>query len=334
MMALEVRPFNPTSCSPSESTSLEELASTHGFPTLEEDARYGDFGRAFYKFSTPDRQDHSFQVWQNGEPVLHVAVDRIGECLGWSGFPARMFFRQDGSVVPKKATDKAIRHLIELAKKSDCRLQLCCGCNHGVLDSVGLAALKMGAEIDVTIAAVSNLQADTATLWRELRSRYRQLVRWGENNLVTKVVRGTDSTSTDFLRYRNLHLAATGTNTRPDSSWDYQANALRNDRALLVLSNLADGTDVAACFIGLGTRHAVYWSGAYDRENFDKPISHYPMYRAMMESKALKLESFDLGEVSPSLNLDKKLRDIAFFKRGFTGARTVRLIAKWEGSEV
>jgi hypothetical protein len=63
---------------------------------------------------------------------------------------------------------------------------------------------------------------------------------------------------------------------------------------------------------------AFYASGAYRRERFDKPLSHYPIYAAMISSAAAGNRWFDLGDVSLSPRMSDKERSISYFKRGFS----------------
>ena len=74
---------------------------------------------------------------------------------------------------------------------------------------------------------------------------------------------------------------------------------------------------VASTLVVDGTEASFYASGAYDRDHFDKPLSHWPVYSAMLRSADRGMKFFDFGTL-PDAEAPKKERDIAHFKRGFS----------------
>lgn len=74
---------------------------------------------------------------------------------------------------------------------------------------------------------------------------------------------------------------------------------------------------------------AFYASGAYLRERFDKPLSRYPIYTAMISSAAAENRWFDLGDVSLSPRTPDKERSNSYFKRGFSSYLKASLLWRW-----
>jgi len=79
---------------------------------------------------------------------------------------------------------------------------------------------------------------------------------------------------------------------------------------------------------GLTERTAYYGIGVYDRELMakNKPISHYVLFKSILEAKERKCVFFELGDVTPTG--DQKYNDILKFKRGFTNRIQIKNVIK------
>ena len=72
-----------------------------------------------------------------------------------------------------------------------------------------------------------------------------------------------------------------------------------------------------------------YGNGVFDRAHFDKSISHFPVYDAMLRASDRGIKIFDLGELHPlNSGVPEKEVQIGYFKRGF--ASTFARHTVWE----
>jgi len=70
-----------------------------------------------------------------------------------------------------------------------------------------------------------------------------------------------------------------------------------------------------------------YTSGVYEREMFDKPLGHFPVFDAILRAGERGTRVFDLGEIFPAGAAEEKEVQIGFFKKGFTS--TFQLRTHW-----
>ena len=85
----------------------------------------------------------------------------------------------------------------------------------------------------------------------------------------------------------------------------------------LALGRLATGELVSGTMVVDGSKVAYYASGVYDRERFDKPMAHYPLYDAILRAGLRGKTTFDLGDIPQIGTVSQKEHAIGYFKRGF-----------------
>jgi len=132
-----------------------------------------------------------------------------------------------------------------------------------------------------------------------------------------------------FRAFQEFHFRTSGRLTRPLASWDMMLDFIRTGKAELVQGYL-DESLVASTYVFYTDLAALYGTGVYDRDKFEHNISHWPMYFSMLRARDRKNNFFTLGEVYPLGSSEKKLKDIAFFKKGFTSR--VILQGEWRFS--
>ena len=72
-----------------------------------------------------------------------------------------------------------------------------------------------------------------------------------------------------------------------------------------------------------------YASGVYDREQFDRPLGHWPVWQAMLHGARRRMRVFDLGDLPlPDATTDKEYA-IGYFKRGFATNVTTGITWTW-----
>jgi hypothetical protein len=86
----------------------------------------------------------------------------------------------------------------------------------------------------------------------------------------------------------------------------------------LSLSYATEGALLCGVMTLEGERIAQYASGVYDRDAFDRPLGHWPLFDAILRAKARGRSRFDLGQLPAADEPDAKVRNIGRFKRGFT----------------
>ncbi len=132
--------------------------------------------------------------------------------------------------------------------------------------------------------------------------------------MIISLVDQEPSNFADFESYRMLHAEIAGRVTRNEASWSAMREAIASGAGRIVLSYF-EGCLVGGTLILDSMNTVFYASGAYLRERFDKPLSHYPIYTAMISSAAAGNRWFDLGDVSLLPRTPDKERSISCFKR-------------------
>ena len=176
---------------------------------------------------------------------------------------------------------------------------------------------KIGFHSSPRHSLVADLRGGETELHRGLRKSFRSLVNWGRKNIRQVFVNRDNPDQTAFGEYQDLHARVSGRQTRPQSSWDAMFQWIAQGGGELALGYMDTIGLVASTLVVDGTEASFYASGAYDRDHFDKPLSHWPVYSAMLRSADRGMKFFDFGTL-PDAEAPKKERDIAHFKRGFS----------------
>ncbi len=164
-------------------------------------------------------------------------------------------------------------------------------------------------------------------LHKNLRKSYRSLINEGERLWNIEV---HDQVDTDlFDEYRLLHKEISGRITRPLETWVLQRKAINNGRDFLVTLRNNEQKLIGGGLFEASPHEGRYAVGAYDRNLFDKPVSHIVQWTAIKHLKELGCLSHYVGQrfypgdvVQPS---DKELK-IAYFKEGFATDMVLRLL--------
>ena len=165
--------------------------------------------------------------------------------------------------------------------------------------------------------AIAKPTPDGDLMLRSFRSGHRQSVRQGIKIFDQDLQVHYGSLDQDLAdAYMALHAHVAGRKTRPVSSWQEMANAVRAKNAMLITA-FYEGDLVGGTFTWIGIGDALYGTGAYRRDLFkDFPISHALIFRSLQVAGELGLSEFVLGEAFAIAGSDKE-KGIASFKRGF-----------------
>lgn len=297
------------------------------FAAIDAHPLHGGFGRRYYPAVFGEkRADESFAVLQGERPLLLAACARGEGRLDYYGLPIRLFPRDD---LAGEATALAVRAaMTEIAALGErhalSHIVLRDDARDGALTPLGAACLNRNAGAALRLEAEAELGEGEAALHRSLRKSFKALVNWGKRNLAIECFDRANPDAALFRHYQELHRRVSGRVTRPQASWDAMRDWVASGGGELVIAWLASGELVAATLVVDGTRVSHYTSGAYDREHFDKPLAHWPLFLAMLHSAERGKQLFDLGEIPLARTVSDKEFNIGYFKRGFAGR-----IATW-----
>jgi hypothetical protein len=255
----------------------------------------------------------------DGERLLgFVLANDAHKKLGYFGRPLH-FNTENMPRAQRVLVDKMLlAHFSAIAKAANRDLSVVTlGFDQGALSPVAVQMLGQGATLSTNFHAVVDLSHSAADLKSDVRDSYRSLINWGRRNIEIRLVNGGKPDSDLFREFRQFHLHISGRQTRPLESWNEMYNLVTQNKAELV-TGFMDGELVSATFTVFSPSFASYATGVYDRLRFDKPISHWPLFLAILNAKQRGCQFYDLGEVFvPAAQEDKKA-NIAFFKKGFT----------------
>ena len=163
-----------------------------------------------------------------------------------------------------------------------------------------------------------SISKDLHLMWKSIRKGYRNLINSANAKLTTKIHDSNDGDPVEVMR--QLHFEASGRFTRSRKSWDLHAHEIDQGRAFISLASDLSGTPVGANLITMSDSHALYYSGAYQREVMASkvPVGHALQWAAIEYLGAnTNVKSYMLGWKGLEEINDPKTRSIEFFKEGF-----------------
>jgi hypothetical protein len=300
--------------------NLKEWRSDPAFSSIDANPVSGEFGRAYYPAVFGERHlDTSFAVCE-GERALVIVLCTSGERrLGYYGMPIRLFLRTglEEAVVQRAVSEifayidtlVVERHIEEVIVRDDA--------SAGQLSLVGKQCLNRHAAGGLQLTGFCALDRGEAGIRQGLRKSFRSLVNWGQRNLTIASIDAKNQSRNLFEDYRKFHASVAGRVTRSDRSWDAMFDWIASGHGELVLGFLATGELVTGTMVIDGVTQAYYVSGVYDRERFDQPLGHWPMWIAMVHSMERGMRIFELGDLPLTGAATEKEIAIGYFKRGF-----------------
>jgi len=258
------------------------------------------------------RGDESFLIRENGKAALLVVCAAGDGALDWYGLPIR-FFPRAGAPVGRTAVEAALTRLDALAKKHGARAITLHETPALALAELCRARGYAPSERDY---ASADLAGGEAGLRKTLRKSFKSLINWGKSNLALEIYAKGNANPALFQRYQDFHARVAGRTTRPQASWDIMAAWIAAGHGELILGSL-DGELVTGTMVVDGAETAYYASGVYDRQRFDKPLAHWPLWLGMLHAGGRGLKLFDIGEIPRAGTASEKEVNIGYFKRGF-----------------
>lgn len=307
---------------------IDSGAAAEGFAEWDAHPLRGGFAARLYSAVAPSHEDCSFQVVGPAGPMARVRATLGPDQVSFWGLPAVLAWK-DGAE-PRHIKDSlvtALDHLTGLARAGGASRVVIGGVAGAACDPLNTLLVDRGAEGTVQASAVVDLGRPAEILRADIRDSYRSLINWGSRNLTLSFVNAANPDRAAFDRFPDFHARIAGGRRRGADYWDVYWNEIVGGRSELSLGFMEDGTLVAGSIVVWAGATAYYASGVYDRDKFDKPLGHWPLWNTILRARDAGLAAFDLGEIPPRGHADDKEISIAFFKRGFTSERSLRV--KW-----
>jgi hypothetical protein len=300
------------------------------FSAIDAHPVYGAFGRRYYPaVFERGRRDESFAIVGKGQPLLLVPCTAGAEDLDYFGFPLRLFPRAGlNPETQAAAIEAAFVHLDGVVAENGLqRVTVGDDTGLGTLSPVGKQCLNRRSSAALRLTGLCDLQGGEAGMRKGLRKSFQSLINWGRKNLEIVVVGADLPDRAMFTRYQDFHRAVAGRTTRPDASWDAMFDWICLGRGELILGFLPGGELVTGTMVVDGTTTSYYASGVYDRDRFDQPLGHWPLWLAMSRAAERGIRQFDLGDLPLTGAASAKEIAIGYFKRGF--ATTIATSVAW-----
>lgn len=282
---------------------------------------HGPYGRRYHPLALGDRyRDRAFAVTESGRPIALFECGCLGGTYSYFGMPIRPRFAEGLGARQLAAALAAFRdHLAGHAVKDGAAGALIeGGAPAGVLPPLGVRLSALDAIPKVVLHAVVDLGRSPDAIRRGVRERYRSMINWGRANLTLRYVNAAAPDRALFDSYQAFHARIAGRVTRPQDSWDAMFDALASGAGELALGYDSGGTLLCGVMALEGERIAHYASGVYERDAFDRPLGHWPLFNAILRAKERGRALFDVGRIPPPDEPDAKVRGIGRFKRGFS----------------
>ena len=163
-----------------------------------------------------------------------------------------------------------------------------------------------------------NLSLNEASIHQKMRKSFRSLVHEGERLWDVKI--HSQVTRELFREYRLMHARVAGRVTRSIDSWNLQEKAINEKDAFLVTARDENNELIGGGFFSISRDEGSYGVGVYNRDLFDKPVSHVIQWNAIKYMKGLGLKWHKIGrrfyKGDTAVPSEKEL-NIAYFKEGF-----------------
>jgi hypothetical protein len=300
-----------------------------GFPQWDAHPLRGDFAARLYPTVAPAHEDVSFQVAGPAGAVVRVRATKGPEQVSFWGLPAVLAWKAGAE--PRHVRDAlgaALDHLTATAKACGAS-RLVIGTNAAeACDPLSALLADRGAEGTISASAMADLTLSAEALRADIRDSYRSLTNWGSRNLRLAFVNASNPERALFDLFPDFHARIAGGRRRGEEYWQVYWEEITAGKAEMALGFLEDGTLAAGSIVVWAGGTAYYASGVYDRDKFDKPLGHWPLWNTILRARDMGLTRFDLGEIPARGKAEEKEISIAFFKRGFTSGRSLRI--RWE----
>ena len=305
------------------------VLTSQAFPERQVHPAYGDFARVYYPVVFGDSlRECSFWVNAADDPVLLVQCSARGGVLSHFGFPVRFAFRAGSSASDmQKSAKAAFRHIADAAEQwGVSETQVSGGAQQGLLTLIDRACLDRGGQPRLRMRAEADLDLGEDALRRDVRESYRSLINWGRRSLRLVYLNADNPDRGLMDDLADFHARTAGRVVHGEAVWMTLFARIAAGGGEMSLGYSEDGELVSATMVIDEADTAFYFLAVYDREHFDKPMGHWPLFDSMVRAKARGRRHFDLGEFFQQGAVDSKEHNIGFFKKGFTSRQVTEVV--------
>ena len=274
------------------------------------------FAQYYAAYYEKDFKDLSFAIEINHSIAAFVLCYRIDKKLCMPNSGVEIIFKEERP--DKKLIDFIFKQINVIASENNCSEIFI----RDELTSKALSALGETLLLDhYSCRTTFNMNVpfvnfSESIFFSNMRKSYKSLINWGHKNLRVETIKHNRLDSNLFNDFKEFHRHVSGRKTRSDLTWDIQYEMIKNAHAELILAYLNDDL-VAGSFIADFGIQSIYFTGVYNRDLFKHGISHYLIYKSIVESfHRGKTLFFSLGDFDAGIT-DNKWFNIQFFKKGF-----------------
>jgi len=315
---------------PAAVRDLFTKADPAAFPDWDCHPLSGNFARALYAAINAERLDHEpcpFAVMDGDRPVLLADASRNADAVSMYGLPLVLAAHSElGAKRRKKVFAAAFAHLQGIAQSDGRSIRIAGTFADNPMGAADLACIDRLAAPVSHLHAAADVTQDEKDIHKALRASFRSLVNWGRGQLQMCYVNADTPDRALFDALPAFHTAIAGAGARGDAYWDVFWNEVSEGRGEVSLGFLDDGSLASGTAIIDAGGISYYASGVYDREKFDKPLAHFPVFDSMVRAGSRGNRLYDLGEIFPAGTADDKEVQIGFFKKGFTSSFHLRTV--------
>lgn len=269
----------------------------------------------------------SFCLELGKKPLLLVMVTKgVEQKISYYNLPIRLVWLNSISDKEKKGALKVVLKQFKAMQKGNNASLYYQEQIQGPLSDFSLSLLKDGYQAHHHLCQKIDLSLPLEQLMSNVRKIYRANIRWGQAKLTFKTLNQESCQQGDIEAFRQLHRQVSGVETRNQQSWQAQESMILAGQAFAIYGYLNDEL-VSAGFFIYNENECYYGVGAYQRELFDKPLSHVSVWQAIILAKQLGCCFFTMGDaVFPysrtieGNKLSEKELSISHFKQGFGGS--------------
>lgn len=278
-------------------------------------------------------EDLSFLLEENGSPILGLrlsACTRPDGTLELSGFGRALQYREaaDSTSNQRDGATKLLRLEMQRLQTLFPSATVIYHDLRPALSPIGRLLLELGGQATPLFTQVIDLAAAEEQLRSRVQQSNKNRINWGVKNLSLNLCDHSNIAPEQMEQFRQLHIQAAGRETRSKRSWELQLDMIRANEAFLVLGSL-EGQLVTGAFFMHSPKYCYYGVSASNRDLFEKPLGHAVLWTAILHSKKVGCNLFEVGEqLFPQQRnpppTPKEL-NISGFKKGFGGDTVVRL---------
>jgi hypothetical protein len=284
---------------------------------------HGSFGRRYYPHVLGAQYlDLSFVVKKEDVSIAFVNCGVAGGKISCYGFPLEIRMLEGPAPLSTGGMKSLLNQIFDnlgnlAAGHGSSEISIWDPKSGSSLSEVGEVCFARRGSPGQQFRGVVDLNLKDDEIRRSTRKSYRSLLNWGQRNLDIRYVNAERQDAEMFEAYRLFHQKVAGKVTRSIESWNAMYDFIAEGKGELVLGFL-DGDQLVSGVLAVDSADvSMYASGVYDRDLFDKPLAHWPLFHAILRSRDRGMKFFDLGDLPTYDSVSSKEFNIGFFKRGF-----------------